>query len=111
MPLGQGYLLGRPAEAMTGIDPLLKTRTRDLCESRETVAPFIEAGQTASADSDDAVLRTIFDANPEVAAIALLDASEARSTSRPGAVSEMSLGTTQCASIVPPIDEKCCDVP
>lgn len=75
VPLGQGYLLGRPAEAMTGIDPLLKTRTLDLCESRETVAPFIEAGQTASADSDDSVLRTIFDANPEVAAIALLDAS------------------------------------
>ena len=75
VPLGQGYLLGRPDEAMNGIDPLLKSRTRDLCESRETVAPFIEAGQTASVGSNDAELRTIFDANPEVAAVALLDAN------------------------------------
>ena len=75
VPLGQGYLLGRPDEAMNGIDPLLETRTGDLCESRETVAPFIEAGRTAPVDSDDSVLRTMFDANPEIAAIALLDSS------------------------------------
>ena len=74
VPLGQGYLLGRPAEVMNGIDPLLKSRARDLCESRETVAPFIEAGRTAPADSDDSLLRTMFDAEPEVPAIALLDA-------------------------------------
>lgn len=74
VPLGQGYLLGRPTESMGGIDPEVSCRTAEVPTSADTVERFVEAGRTAPVGASDSALSVEFGSDPELAAIVLLDA-------------------------------------
>ena len=74
VPLGQGYLLGRPSESMQALAPeTVDAVPTALAAPTETVAAFVDVGHTAGFDTSDAELRATLDSDSDTPAITLLD--------------------------------------
>jgi EAL domain-containing protein (putative c-di-GMP-specific phosphodiesterase class I) len=76
VPLGQGYLLGRPQPDMRGIDPKLTASLPSLfsqAEATHTLVMFAELSLTAPADDGDDDLLARLDNQPGRIGVLLLD--------------------------------------
>lgn len=75
IPLGQGWLLGRPSPAWSSLPPELGDRIRALAEERsqlDRVGGLVERTATVR-DDDLAALPTRFEADPDLDLLAVLD--------------------------------------
>ncbi|HEY6877198.1 MAG TPA: EAL domain-containing protein, partial [Polyangiales bacterium] len=76
VPLGQGYLLGRPAPEMRGIDAkFMSSVPMPTNASENPILHFAEVALTASVETSDEMLLASLEAHPARAGVLLLDAS------------------------------------